>query len=372
MQNNIILMVQSHALIEWCRSVLPEDFDLLRLDILQMEECEASRVFFVEYALFEQITLVGLYRRIMEREPALCVFIMPPNQKIPVLRHVFFPKAHFIHPGQRAELKKILEDFAESAGNEKIWDTLYDTHPAKPADTTEDDYKRFMVKAAQSDATILLLGETGSGKSYTAEKIHRLSMRKQGPFFTFMATETSEHSIESDLFGTVKGAFTGAENHKGVLEQAEGGTLFFDEIADLPLRLQSKLLGVIENRSFRRKGSMENRRFNARLIFATNADLRRLLHEHKFREDLYYRINTLTFTCPPLKDRPKDLSPLAALFANSAKKSISPEAMNALSRYHWPGNIRELKNAIERAAIFAKGSIIQKEDFRFLGEHLLG
>jgi NtrC-family two-component system response regulator AlgB len=225
-------------------------------------------------------------------------------------------------------------------------------------------------KAAASDATVLLTGESGTGKSLLARHIHQLSPRRNGPFVSVACTTLSEHLLESELFGHVRGAFTGAIKDKpGRLEAAEGGTVFLDEIGDLSLALQAKLLRFLQEKTFERVGGSETLLIDARIIAATNQDLEELVKEKRLREDLYYRLNVIELRLPPLRQRPAEIPVLAASFIEAAaathgKKALemTPEASAALIAYSWPGNIRELRNVIERAVVLSRGDKITVND----------
>jgi NtrC-family two-component system response regulator AlgB len=225
-------------------------------------------------------------------------------------------------------------------------------------------------QAAASDATILLLGESGTGKNVLAREIHGWSRRASGPFVVVSCTTLSEQLLESELFGHVRGAFTGAVKDKpGRLEAAHGGTVFLDEIADLPVALQAKLLRFLQERRFERVGANATIEVDARIIAATNRDLEAEVAQGRFREDLYYRINVIMLQVPPLRERAEDITALAERFLAAAglrtrrpKLKFAPEAAQALGRYRWPGNVRELRNAIERAVALSRGEIIRQED----------
>jgi Response regulator containing CheY-like receiver, AAA-type ATPase, and DNA-binding domains len=222
------------------------------------------------------------------------------------------------------------------------------------------------LQVAKSDANILIQGESGTGKELIARAIHFNSNRKERSYLTINCAALTDTLLESQLFGHMRGAFTGATaTQKGLLEAADGGTLFLDEIGDMTLALQSKLLRVIQEREFTPVGSTVPKSTDIRLVAATNKELEREVREGRFRDDLFYRLNVITLSPPPLRDRKEDLEPLAmhflAKFSRRMKKhvdSITGDAMRLLSEYHWPGNIRELENVIERAVILAKGSRI--------------
>lgn len=216
-----------------------------------------------------------------------------------------------------------------------------------------------------SKATVLLQGETGTGKEFTARVLHQLTLGPTRPFIAVNCTAIPHHLFESELFGYERGAFTGANQRKlGLLEQAEGGTLFLDEIGDLDLALQAKLLRVLQERSFRRLGGTEDITSEFRLIAASNRDLKKAVASGDFREDLYFRLSVIVLHLPPLRDRVQDILPLCrqaiVKYAREFDKEvldIEPEAETLLQRYSYPGNIRELNNIIERAMIFCRKTV---------------
>ncbi|MBQ0759220.1 MAG: sigma-54-dependent Fis family transcriptional regulator [Zhongshania sp.] len=224
-------------------------------------------------------------------------------------------------------------------------------------------------RAAPTDATILVHGETGTGKELVARAIHNQSTRNGKPIICVNCAAIPETLIESELFGYEKGAFTGANtNRTGLIEAADGGTLFLDEIGELPLEAQARLLRFIQEDEIRRIGSVESIKVNVRLICATHRDLKEMAHSGRFREDLYYRINVMKLELPPLRERGKDILELAeTLLKNRCEKMkkplmhFSPKAIQAITTYIWPGNIRELENAIERAVILCDRKEIDNE-----------
>ena len=225
-------------------------------------------------------------------------------------------------------------------------------------------------KAAESEATILLLGESGTGKSVLARAMHQRSPRRAGAFVTVSCPSLSRELLESDLFGHVKGAFTGAHADTfGKVVAADGGTLFLDEIGDMPLEIQAKLLRLLQEREYERVGETKPRRANVRVISATNGDLSQRVSERKFREDLFYRLNVISLRLPPLRERENDIEKIAlsylTFFAGHSGKSVrgfAPEALDAMRQYAWPGNLRELRNVIERAVILCGGELIESDD----------
>ncbi len=226
--------------------------------------------------------------------------------------------------------------------------------------------RRNIIKIAPTDATVLITGENGTGKDVLAGEIHRLSLRKSMPFIAVDAGAIPESLFESELFGHVKGAFTDAHSdHTGKFEQANGGTLFLDEIGNIPLHLQAKLLRAIQNRSINKIGDSKNIPVDIRLICATNMNLETLVREGRFREDLYYRINTMQFHMPPLRERSGDIGSLAEIFIERYNekyhrkiKGLTDEALRKMQNYSWSGNIRELQNCIEKALILSESEYI--------------
>jgi two-component system response regulator HydG len=222
---------------------------------------------------------------------------------------------------------------------------------------------------AQTDATVLIQGETGTGKELIAKAIHYNSGRKERPFVGVSCAAIPDTLLESELFGHEKGAFTGATKTRlGRFEQAEGGTIFLDEVGDMPLTTQAKLLRVLQEREFERLGGNETVRVDVRVISATNKDLRKAMQQGAFREDLFYRLNVLLITVPPLRERLEDLPLLAFHFLkiyatrfNKTLDQIEPAAVQLLAQQRWPGNVRELENAIERGVILEKSNTISPE-----------
>jgi Nif-specific regulatory protein len=223
-----------------------------------------------------------------------------------------------------------------------------------------------VTQVAGTNTTVLIRGESGTGKELIAHAIHYSSLRAKKPFVKVSCAALPDSLIESELFGYEKGAFTGAESRKkGRFELAEGGTLFLDEIGDINLSTQVKLLRVLQEREFERVGGTETIKVNVRLIAATNKDMEVAIAEGSFREDLYYRLNVFTIFVPPLRDRKADLLLLADHFLEKFSrehgksiKRISTPAIDMLVSYHWPGNVREMENALERAVLMCEGQVV--------------
>ncbi len=227
---------------------------------------------------------------------------------------------------------------------------------------------RLIAKCAPTNTTVLLTGESGTGKELAARAIHYNSLRKDQPFVPVDCTSLSENLLESELFGHVKGAFTGAiATKRGLFELADGGTLFLDEIGNISLAIQAKLLRFIQEREFKAVGDTRTRSANIRLIAATNKDLRALVADGAFREDLFYRINVFPIRIPPLRERREDIAELAMHFLGAHSRELgkrvtefSEGALSVLLHYDWPGNVRELENTVHRAVILAADKVIRK------------
>jgi DNA-binding NtrC family response regulator len=231
----------------------------------------------------------------------------------------------------------------------------------------------FVEQIAPSRSTVLITGESGTGKELIARAIHNQSTRAEKPFVTVNSANLPTELLESELFGHLRGAFTGAiAAKKGYFEVADGGTIFLDEIGTISLETQAKLLRVIQERDFTPLGDTTRRQVDVRIVAATNTDLKQAVDEGAFREDLYYRLNVIQISLPPLRERRGDILPLAGHFIQKyaaengrhISDQIGPEVLSALEAYHWPGNVRELENVIERAVIIARGATLEKSDLR--------
>ena len=226
-------------------------------------------------------------------------------------------------------------------------------------------------RAAPTPASILILGESGTGKSVIARAVHRKSHLADQPFVTVSCPSLSKELLESELFGHVRGSFTGAvREHWGKVHAADGGTLFLDEIGDLPMEIQPKLLRLLQEREYERLGETVSRQANVRIIAATNRDLKKRISEGSFREDLYFRLNVIAVSMPPLRSLEGDLDRFAEYYTrffaaqcSRALEGLSEDALAAIHAYSWPGNLRELRNAIERAVILSREAKLHREDF---------
>jgi transcriptional regulator with PAS, ATPase and Fis domain len=232
------------------------------------------------------------------------------------------------------------------------------------------DVVRTVERIAPSDVSILITGESGSGKEVVADLVHALSPRKKGPFVKVNCAALPRELIESELFGSVKGAFTGAQaDREGLFRQAEGGTLLLDELSEMPIDTQSKLLRVLQEKEVRPVGGRTSYKTDCRVIAATNRQVDQAIKEGKLREDLYYRISAITLALPSLRDRRDDILPLANMFlrrfasqANRPIEGFSPAAAEVLRKYDWPGNVRQLQNEVQRAVLMCDSHWIELAD----------
>lgn len=275
------------------------------------------------------------------------------------------------------EIYRLREELTKSKEHElryyeNILDTANEELPSKAIAVSEEMQNVFSVasKVGNFDATVLILGESGAGKEEVAKHIHSNSLRKNKPFITINCGAIPYNLLESELFGYQKGAFTGAntEGKKGLFEMADSGTIFLDEIGDLPLDFQVKILRVIENKEIMKIGALKSQSVDVRIIAATNRNLLQMVHEGKFREDLYYRLNIVQLIVPPLRDRRDDILPLSIYFLKTfnvkynQKKRLTPEVIKRLINYSWPGNVRQLRNVIESMVVVSYNDYLQVSD----------
>ena len=254
--------------------------------------------------------------------------------------------------------------------NQRLQDEIKLEHSMVGESVPMRNVLQFVAKAAPTDATVLICGESGTGKELVARALHTNSRRADKPFVAINCAAIAENLLESELFGHEKGAFTSAfAQKKGKLEVADGGTLFLDEVSELAPALQAKLLRVLQEREFERVGGTHPIKVDVRLIAATNRDLNEAIREGRFRRDLFFRLNVVSLTMPPLRERRDDISLLATHFVKKYSRKckghdmgVSGEARACLAQYSWPGNVRELENAIERAVVLGSGDVIRPED----------
>ncbi len=268
-----------------------------------------------------------------------------------------------------AHLRKELQIHSQVTSLRKLVEQDYELVGQSPA---MDVLRQTIAKAAPSEGRILIFGENGTGKELVAREIHRASLRAEKAFVQLNCAALPRELIESELFGYEKGAFTGAVQRKpGLIEQAEGGTLLLDEIGDMALDTQAKLLRVFQENEYYRLGSTAPRRFDVRIIAATNKELQAEIAQGRFRQDLYFRLHVIPITVPPLRERAGDIPELAVHFISAIcqrngkkQKHLTPAAMTLLQNYHWPGNVRELRNIIERLVIMVEAERMDAEEVR--------
>jgi NtrC-family two-component system response regulator AlgB len=317
--------------------------------------------------------------RLLKAKPSLAVIMFTAYANIATAVEAmrrgafdFIPKP-FTPDQIRAVLAKVGKARALESRVQTLETQLADSSPAVDLDSTEPMVQRafeIAFKAAETPASILILGPSGTGKSVLAREVHKRSAQRDAAFVTVSCPSLSRELLESELFGHVKGSFTGAvSDTMGKVAAADGGTLFLDEIGELPLEIQPKLLRLLQEREYERVGEAKTRRANVRVIAATNRALGDEVRAGRFREDLFYRLNVITIALPGLQDRPSDLLRFAEsyrkFFADRIGKKItgfSPAVISAFAAYRWPGNLRELRNVIERAVILASGTTIELVD----------
>lgn len=305
-----------------------------------------------------------LLKKIKEKYPTIMVVMLTGHgtisDAVKAIRHGAedFIEKPFVPESLMAKVHSLCERWQLKAENQRLREEIAHRFKYEKLIGTSPkalELKQLISKASQSDATVLIQGETGTGKELVAKAFHHHSPRSDNSFTVVDCATVNETMLESELFGHVKGAFTNAhQSTKGLVLTADKGTLFFDEIGELPLKIQGKLLRVIQEKEIRPLGSNRSQKVDIRIIAATNRDLKKEILENKFREDLYYRLETVKLQVPPLRDRVDDIPDLTAYFINMNKtefstvNNISVDALTYMAKYSWPGNIRELENLIRR------------------------
>ena len=282
-------------------------------------------------------------------------------------------------PFENREIRKLIEKGLEAY--EMVKDTILFQREAEKGEDKIIGSSRVMReiyktigRVAESDTTVLIQGESGTGKELVARAIHNHSRRREKPFLAVNCAAIPEPLLESELFGYEKGAFSGADSRKiGKFEQSSTGTIFLDEIGDMALMTQSKILRVLQDQTVERLGGKETIKVDIRVLAATNQNLEKAVQEKRFREDLFYRLNVVTLFLPPLRERVEDIPELVEYFisrfkqrASSSALGISPEVLRLFKSYSWPGNVRELENVLKKAFILCKSAVLTREDFPFL------
>lgn len=355
-----------------------EPFQAACID-LKMQQDEAAPIIELLHRRVPELPIIALIgaadRKIMPtlKEKGVCAHLVSP---FPIESLHSTVRSHALREpvggARRASVKEMVPAAPSGAVSAAPVPTSLSVAP-KPlaADETARRTQELALRAANSSAAILILGETGTGKSLLAQMIHQHSPIRHKPFVTVNCPCLNHELLESDLFGHVRGAFTGAvQDTWGKVAAAEGGTLFLDEIGDLPMALQPKLLRLLQEKQYERVGEATSRAANVRIIAATNRDLKREVAAGRFREDLYYRLNVIAIDVPPLRNRPAQILGAAEAILDTVCQQLgkpSPgftlEARRVLEAYAWPGNLRELRNVIERAAILSSGAALDADDF---------
>jgi transcriptional regulator with PAS, ATPase and Fis domain len=302
------------------------------------------------------------------------IVVVAPGDTIEIGRSILLvQKVSTARQGSRPvvdELAKAQGRDSESARQRPGRPTLRDTQPSLRSDDTMQELYRLVARVAAGTINVLLIGETGAGKEIVAEQLHRTSPRAAEPFLRLNCAALSESLLESELFGHERGAFTGAvESRPGLLETADGGTVFLDEVGELPPAIQVKLLRVIEEQMVLPVGGRKPRKIDVRFVSATNRDLEKEVAAGTFRQDLFFRLNGILIVVPPLRERASEIVPLAKGFVASVCEKmqrtpvpmLSPETLEQLQRHQWPGNVRELRNVMERAVLLCSGETIEPE-----------
>ncbi len=339
------------------------------LEALQRFEADRPEIVILDIRLPDSNGL-QLLRTLKENRPSVAVIMITANPEIQNSVEAMKSGAYdFLEkPIDLERLRSIINSLKR---DRVVTKTLPTGESYISCSSAMDDVYRITERlAAKDDVSFLVLGESGTGKSFLCRMLHELGSRKKKPFIEIGCSTIAEHLIESELFGHEKGAFTDAKtSKKGLIELADGGTVFLDEIGDMPYSMQSKLLSLIENRRFRKVGGVQEVRVDVRIVAATHRNLHDLVQQGRFRLDLYYRLNVVTIELPPLRKRPEDIPLLAEHYLSwfGAKhqcpaKSVAPAAMDALKAYPWPGNVRELKNLMEKLAIMTRDDRIGMED----------
>ncbi|HET6515088.1 MAG TPA: sigma-54 dependent transcriptional regulator [Thermodesulfovibrionales bacterium] len=382
MNERLLIVEDEETLCESLKRVLEREGYVV--DAFTSAESVLGKIEEMAYDLIiSDITLPGidgieLLRRIKEKLPEQIVIIITAYASIETAVGALRAGAYdyVIKPIMHEEIKRIVRNAlkerslrAENVLLRRQIEERYDFEKIVGQSSEISAVIGEVKKIADSRSSILLLGETGTGKELVARAIHYNSFRQDKPFVPINCSAIPENLLESELFGYIKGAFTGATGSKrGLFEEADGGTIFLDEIGELSQHLQAKLLRVIDDHEIRPLGSTQSRKVDVRFIAATNKDILRAVNEGTFREDLYYRINVVTITLPPLRERREDIVILAKHFvekyANEIGKSvkfIDDSALKILVDYPWPGNVRELQNIIERAVLITESNTIFRE-----------
>jgi len=361
--------------VTFCRSFQILTADLFDLTIannshdgLRLLNKVAPQVVLLDYKLKEPRTGLDVLKAIKADYPDVPVIIVTEHEEIDVAVAAMRAGAiDFITKTPKIQQFKIR---LQQQVQQQNWKVLFQQKEQQHSmrliyqSPNMQELMQIVARVASADLPVLIRGETGTGKTILARKIHQLSPRREHPFVAVNCSNLPANLFESELFGHTKGAFTGADQtKKGKFELAQWGTLFLDEISDLPYESQAKILTAIEEKTFTPLGAVQPQRVDVRVITATKFPLEEAVQNKTFREDLYYRLNVFTLTIPPLRDRPADIIPLAEYFLkamNLSPEQLSSAARKSLLSYHWPGNVRQLRNVIQRSLLYNSETSIEK------------
>lgn len=368
----ILLVTNSAVLKSWCDEELHDCFTVSSVSFREYEQVlsifEYVDRILIDYSLEDERCILKLYEYLLKKNcfndlKKIVILYDSYSHNLAKLKFLFRKADFFNLIAPAFALKKFLEDV--STGSRDFYEVKTSDSCYLKKDTSMESFCEKLKIAAANNECVLLLGESGSGKTWAAKMIHKYSGKCKEKFFNVNVAEFNPNLIEGNLFGTTAGAYTGAVAQKGWFEMANNGTLLLDEIGELPYNLQAKLLSVIEEHKYKKLGSTKEYSFDEKLIFATNKNLEDCVKNKTFRSDLYYRINCLTLYVPPLRSHKCDIPVLANKFSQEHNKQLSDNAIEKLCNYAWPGNIRELKNVIMRASFFSKKGILTADDIRF-------
>ncbi len=374
-ENKVDLISSRKDVIGFCLKAVEKKVSLqVRFQVDDIKEIYSSTIAFIDVSLFrDRINL--LFDNI--EQSADLILIVPydvPNEIKVIINRSF--KNIMPFPCDINIVKRFLDNFLDSDDSVKFKKNYFvDKYKVDKNDEVFSDFvgtspslkktKSDLLRFANSDEPVLIMGESGTGKTVLARKIHEISKRSTCEFQSMNIAEVSENIASSTFFGTEKGAYTDAKKQNGLFKKVDGGTLFLDEIGLAPVAVQSKLLTVLDSGHIYSVGSNRQEKVDVRMIFATNANLRKKMTTGEFRKDLYFRIANYIVYIPPLRERRCDIKDIANFYANKKSKSISKKAFEKLENYDWPGNVRQLKSCIQNATLYSENNEIKADDIKF-------
>lgn len=348
----------------------------LNTDLCSFFETSVFRLILIDFDYLKKHSDLKFFFKWLKKTSKKAVLLIKPDDEELVFRHCISPSSFLILPAENRLLRQLLAENGKRFSNHPLQMELNNVQnmsrffPGELQKFLGNSLSVYALKqkvmaVSPSDLTVLLLGENGTGKTYLAQMIHKLSRRKNFNFVAVNMAEIPEELAEAQLFGTIQGAFTDSKNMKGYFDEADGGTLFLDEIGELSLSMQAKLLRVLETGIYRPVGSMKEKKSDVRFICATNKDLKQMCRDGTFRTDLYYRIADFVFSIEPLRNRISDIRLYAERFLNHTGKHLSPDALKKMEGYDWPGNIRQLNKCIKRADLLCTDEEISEDEIIF-------